>query len=148
MVSVTSLFILAAIAGFGALLAPIMQSLWLMRTFIASLIALLVVLLLPDHLPLGTYGPVLIFAAITVFFLAAHQWRFFDADHWHAARFSPRVFFFGVSFAFYIAATVCTLVALRALPDMMMTKDLYALFTEYYFSFVVAPIIIAVVAAR
>ncbi len=148
MISVASLLILAAIIGIGTLIAPIVQSVWLMRTFIASLIALLIVFVLPEQWTLGTYGPVLIFAAITVFFLAAHQWRFFDADHWHAERFSPRVFFFSICFAFFVAATVCMLVALRALPDVIITKDIYTLFTEHYFYFVLLPIIAAVLAAR
>ena len=148
MISITSLVIMAAIAGAGALFAPLVQSLWLMRTFIASLIALLVVMLLPDAWALGTYGSVLVFAAITVLLLVAHQWRFFDADHWHATRFSARVFVFGICFAFFIAATVCVLVPLRALPDLVMTKDVYHFLTTYYFYFVLTPIAVALAAAR
>ena len=148
MISITSLVIVAAIAGIGALLAPLVQSVWIMRAFIASLIALAVVLVIPDGWSLGTYGSVGVFAVTAALLLAAGQWRFFDADHWGAARFSARAFVFGIVFAFFIVATVCILVPFRAMPDMLMTKDIYHFFTTYYFYFVVAPIVTALVAAR
>lgn len=148
MVSITSLLIVAIIALAGIALALAAQSPWLMRAFIASLIALVVVVLLPDEWTFGVYGAVIVFCAVTTILLAAHQWRFFDADHWFTDRWSARACVFGVAFAFFVVATICFLVPYAAIPDAVMTKDIYGFLTEYYFYFVLAPITVALVGAR